>query len=236
MAGSAAADTRYRYYNRRFERALPGMDLLLDAFAVVDCGMAQAIAHRGQKPACGAGCYHCCTQPIPLTPLEILGLRIFMGPELVSGHAAAPALRHEQQGMAPASGSGTGSVTGGASACMSAATDHVLGLAADVRQALAARLAAFGGETARLGATCPFLHEGRCAVYPVRPMACRRYIVYGAPCARGRIPPALARIRCCNPVRIFCKPPCGIPCPGIVGVTPCQRSLLPTKRRPFFAV
>ena len=184
MAGSAAADTRYRYYNRRFERALPGMDLLLDAFAVVDCGMAQAIAHRGQKPACGAGCYHCCTQPIPLTPLEILGLRIFMGPELVSGHAAAPAVRHEQQGMAPASCSGTG----GASSCMSAATDHVLGLAADVRQQLAARLAAFGGKTENLGATCPFLHEGRCAVYPVRPMACRRYIVYGVPCAQGEDP------------------------------------------------
>ena len=35
MAGSAGADTGYRYHNRRFERALPGMDLLLDAFAVV---------------------------------------------------------------------------------------------------------------------------------------------------------------------------------------------------------
>ena len=82
MAGSAADSRTHRYHNRRFERALPGMDLLLDAFAVVDCGVAQAIAHRGQTPACGPNCYQCCIQPIPSTPLEILGLRIFMQLEL----------------------------------------------------------------------------------------------------------------------------------------------------------
>lgn len=141
------ADSKtHRYHNRRFERALPGMDLLLDALAVVDCGVAQAIARRGQQPACGAGCYHCCTQPIPLTPLEILGLRIFM-----------------QQVFTPEGGS-------------------------DVRQALIAGFAQFKGDGAHLGATCPFLHEGRCAVYPVRPMACRRFIVYETPCAKGEDP------------------------------------------------
>ena len=146
MAGSAADSKTHRYHNRRFERALPGMDLLLDAFPVVDCGVAQAVARRGQQPACGAGCYHCCTQPIPLTPLEILGLRIFMQLEL------APAPESE------------------------------------VWQALIAGFAAFTGGSASLGATCPFLYEGRCAVYPVRPMACRRYIVYETPCAKGEDP------------------------------------------------
>lgn len=151
MAGSAAADAKaYRYYNRRLERALPGMDLLLDAFAVVDCGVAQAIARRGQKPACCAGCASCCTQPIPVTPLEILALHAFVRLEQGSG---------QTEGLAPA-----------------------------VHSALTAGFAPFTGTAASLKSTCPFLHEGRCAVYPVRPMACRRFIVYETPCARGEDP------------------------------------------------
>ena len=146
MAGSAADSRTHRYHNRRFERALPGMGLLLDAFAVVDCGVAQAIAHRGQTPACGPDCYQCCIQPIPSTPLEILGLRIFMQQEL------APEIQPE------------------------------------VRQGLIAGFATFRGDGHAWGAACPFLHEGRCAVYPVRPMACRRFIVYAAPCAKSEDP------------------------------------------------
>lgn len=54
MAGCAAKDVvSCRYHNRRMERMLPGMDLLLDAYAPVDCGMARAIDHRGQKPTAG---------------------------------------------------------------------------------------------------------------------------------------------------------------------------------------
>lgn len=30
---------------------------------------------------------------------------------------------------------------------------------------------------------CRFLHQGACAVYPLRPIACRQFIVYGTPCA-----------------------------------------------------
>ncbi len=29
---------------------------------------------------------------------------------------------------------------------------------------------------------CPFLIEGRCAVYPVRPFPCREFLVFGVPC------------------------------------------------------
>lgn len=35
---------------------------------------------------------------------------------------------------------------------------------------------------------CPFLHEGGCLIYPVRPFACRRYLVFGRPCAKGEEP------------------------------------------------
>lgn len=132
---------RLRYQNHRFER-VPGMSLLLDAFALVDCGVAESIASRGEQPACGPGCCHCCTQPIPLTPLEILALRLFVELELP----------------------------------------------ADKRDKLKAAFASFHGKRATLGDTCPFLLEGCCGVYPVRPIACRRYIVYGAPCGKGEDP------------------------------------------------
>ena len=146
MAGSAADSRTHRYHNRRFERALLGMDLLLDAFAVVDCGVAQAIAHRGQTPACGPNCYQCCIQPIPSTPSEILGLRIFMQLQLAS---------------APES---------------------------EVWKGLVAAFAQFKGDGANLGAACPFLHEGRCAVYAVQDMGCRRVSVYELTCAEGEDP------------------------------------------------
>lgn len=129
---------RFRYQNRRFER-IPGMGLLLDAFAAVDCNMAQAIAQRGAQLACGSGCFQCCIQPIPATPLEIVALRFFVGSELASAK----------------------------------------------REALKTVLASFCGEKAALGAACPFLHEKCCAVYPVRPIACRRYVVFGQPCHPG---------------------------------------------------
>ena len=77
MAGCAGRDfRRFRYCNRRMERMLPGMELLLDALALVDCTVAQAIDNTDKKTACGAGCFHCCIQPIPVTPLEILGLQL----------------------------------------------------------------------------------------------------------------------------------------------------------------
>ena len=166
MAGSAADSKTHRYHNRRFERALPGMDLLLDAFAVVDCGVAQAIAHRGQIPACGPNCYQCCIQPIPATPLEILALRMFVRLELVPDHMKGHAVGHEPNYL----------------------VGHVSGIAPEVGQALTAGFASFTGEAVRLGAACPLLHEGRCAVYPVRPMACRRFVVYEASCAKGEDP------------------------------------------------
>lgn len=36
-----------------------------------------------------------------------------------------------------------------------------------------------------LAAPCPFLACNSCAIYPVRPIACRRFLVSGRPCAAG---------------------------------------------------
>ncbi len=49
-------------------------------------------------------------------------------------------------------------------------------LRAEVRERLAGR---------GPGAGCPFLVGGACAVYPVRPAACRILAVFGTPCAEG---------------------------------------------------
>lgn len=35
---------------------------------------------------------------------------------------------------------------------------------------------------------CPFLVDGACAVYPLRPLACREYIVFNTPCRPGERP------------------------------------------------
>jgi len=36
--------------------------------------------------------------------------------------------------------------------------------------------------------TCPFLAEGRCSIYPLRPLACRFLHVFGSPCKTEEIP------------------------------------------------
>ena len=53
MAASQEKDAQhFRYNNRRGER-MPGMSLLLDAYALVDCGVAESIALQKELPACG---------------------------------------------------------------------------------------------------------------------------------------------------------------------------------------
>ncbi len=47
------------------------------------------------------------------------------------------------------------------------------------------RLAAFQGDKKDMTLPCPFLWDGSCMVYPVRPVACRQYMVFGKACARG---------------------------------------------------
>jgi hypothetical protein len=50
-----------------------------------------------------------------------------------------------------------------------------------LRPVLAANLA-------RGGAQCPFLAQGRCVAYALRPAACRRYVVLGRACIPGEDP------------------------------------------------
>ncbi len=130
---------RFRYTDRLLERRYPGVPLLLDAFAMVDCGLEQALRADMRVPVCRAGCSPCCTQPIPVTPLEILTLYAYV--------------RHS--------------------------------LSPKTRDALMLRLSAHHGGQTELGRQCPFLLAGNCGVYPVRPIACRQFIVFEKTCRPG---------------------------------------------------
>lgn len=72
--GSVTADAAFRIRFPEDEARESWLPLLLDAYAVLDAGLAAAVAASGRQPACRAGCTACCSQPIPASSLEVLGL------------------------------------------------------------------------------------------------------------------------------------------------------------------
>jgi Fe-S-cluster containining protein len=50
---------------------------------------------------------------------------------------------------------------------------------------------------------CPFLSDGVCTIHPVRPMACRQFNVFGAPCGAGEDPYHTRRGDVMDPVKKF---------------------------------
>ncbi|MDR2892185.1 MAG: YkgJ family cysteine cluster protein [Deltaproteobacteria bacterium] len=122
----------------RDERKHSWLPLLLDCYALIDFSVAQAIeqAEKSEKKlACHKGCAACCSQVIPLSTLECLGIKFYVQNILDPQHQAA---LHEK----------------------------------------------LNGPLA----TCLFNFAGCCAVYPLRPIACRRYLVCSRPCAKGEVP------------------------------------------------
>ncbi len=70
------------------ERNHPWLKLLLDAYYILDKGIANAIEseqRKGRRLACGKGCSSCCAQSdIPVYPLEIAGISWY-ATEKISG-------------------------------------------------------------------------------------------------------------------------------------------------------
>jgi Fe-S-cluster containining protein len=61
------------------EKNLAWLKMLLDAYFIIDKGVAKAIEaeqRKGKKLACTKGCAHCCSthKDIPIYPLEIIGI------------------------------------------------------------------------------------------------------------------------------------------------------------------
>ena len=69
------------------EKNHPWLPILLDAYAVVDKGVDEAIKtafKEGRILACGKGCSNCCRthQTIPVYPLELVGLSWYVTEKL----------------------------------------------------------------------------------------------------------------------------------------------------------
>jgi Fe-S-cluster containining protein len=70
------------------EQKLPWLPLLLDAYAIVDTGVAVAVRNeekrRKARLACGKGCGNCCAQQrdIPLYPHELVGIYWYVSEKL----------------------------------------------------------------------------------------------------------------------------------------------------------
>jgi Fe-S-cluster containining protein len=118
------------------------LPLLLEAYYIVDKGIAEAIkkeTKRNRKLACGKECSNCCKthQTIPVYPLELVGISWY-------------------------------------------ATEKISG---PEREALKNQLRSYKKDD-----PCPFLLNGACLVHPMRPIACRQFIVFGKPCAESEDP------------------------------------------------
>ncbi len=125
------------------EAKFPWLAMLLDAYAIIDEGVAVAVKAEEDelniKLACREGCDHCCRSQtdIPVYPLEIVGISWF-----VTERVTAPG-----------------------------------------RAILKEQLSSH-----RKGDPCPFLAGGSCSVHPVRPVGCRQFNVFCAPCDEGEDP------------------------------------------------
>jgi Fe-S-cluster containining protein len=70
------------------EQRIPWLSMLLDAYAIVDTGVAVAVRNeekrRKSRLACGKGCGNCCVQQrdIPLYPHELVGIYWYVSEKL----------------------------------------------------------------------------------------------------------------------------------------------------------
>ncbi len=73
----ATAD-RFRF-NMPEEKEYPWLTFLLDAYALIDASVQNAIDSKidqGKSLACKEGCTYCCSQLVPITPAEAMGIRL----------------------------------------------------------------------------------------------------------------------------------------------------------------
>lgn len=119
------------------------LPMLLDAYAIVDNGVAVAISdeenRRNVKLACKKGCDNCCRthKDVPVYPLELVGIYWF----------SIEKITHP------------------------------------VRDILKKQLSShFKGEP------CPFMINGSCSIYLLRPVACRQFNVFSKPCEKDEDP------------------------------------------------
>lgn len=128
-------------------------------------GRLDASAKRGSSASCQAGCDACCRQLITLSPLEAHAIADYVdrSPELAA--KSEEALERWRSDTA-----------------------WRLDLSESIEHFRQADGYVSGPEGGRLeadywaaGIACPFLHEGRCSIYEVRPFNCREHYVLSDP-------------------------------------------------------
>lgn len=126
------------------------------ADTLVQIGTEESVA-RGERVSCRAGCGACCSQLVPVTPVEAHQLREVVErlPEPrrseVRARFAAAVDRLDRTGL-------------------SERLLEVDVLAPEERSRL-------GVDYFGQGIPCPFLEDGSCSIYEERPIACREYLV-----------------------------------------------------------
>ena len=121
-------------------------------------------ATRGHRPpvSCRAGCDHCCKQPVFVTPLEGLAIRDFL-----QAANRVPQTRRDGDRYLVRLRSRPQGETG-----LKALQRSVQGLGPPPNERQ--RRAVYGVD-------CMFLQNGRCSIYPVRPLMCREHISFDDP-------------------------------------------------------
>jgi len=146
MADAKKRDTGYLKPSRPSfpddEKVYDWLPPLLDAYYIVDKGIAEALKKERKKHrrvACSKGCSSCCKthQTIPVYPLELVGISWY-AIEKISG---------PERGV--------------------------------IKNQL---------RSYKENNPCPFLLNGACLVHPMRPIACRQFIVFGKSCAENEDP------------------------------------------------
>lgn len=153
-------------------RMLPMVQQLTDLF--VDAGV-QAAAAQGQSVSCKAGCGACCRQAVPLSEAEVQQVA-----ELVE---AMPEPRRGEIRARFAAGVARMRASGWLAAldALDAAADTAPAEAV-AQQVLAVLQQYFGHRI-----PCPFLEDEACSIHPVRPLACREFLV-SSPAAHCQVP------------------------------------------------
>jgi len=71
-------------------------------------------------------------------------------------------------------------------------------MASPLREVLRSRLAGH-----MPGSACPFLIDHACSIHPIRPIGCRQFNVFGAPCAEGEDPYYTRRHDVLDPIQDY---------------------------------
>lgn len=147
-------------------RMLPIFQQMTDAFINLSVQRAEV---NGQKVSCKAGCGACCSQPVPISEVEIYNIA-----EVV-GKMDEPRRSEIKQRFADAYAHFESINWFG----------RMADLATEVRinknKEVMADLNKLSIEYFEQNIPCPFLEDNSCSIHPDRPIACREYLVSNDP-------------------------------------------------------